>query len=102
MTSASGAALTPVVLLISLSLSIQSRPTDERARALEYVGNDACIACHRQIYDGYSATAMARTSGAAGANLDERLVRPRPARRSLYRPPEGPAAILYFGQPASR
>jgi hypothetical protein len=35
------------------------------------VGNDACAACHRTVYDSYSSTAMARTSGAALPNVTE-------------------------------
>jgi Flp pilus assembly protein TadD len=35
------------------------------------VGNAACAACHRSIYDSYSLTAMARTSGPALPNLIE-------------------------------
>ena len=33
------------------------------AAGQEYAGSRACAECHRQIYDSYRATAMARTSG---------------------------------------
>jgi Flp pilus assembly protein TadD len=36
-----------------------------------YVGNAACAACHGDIYERYSHTAMARTSGPAQRNLIE-------------------------------
>ena len=36
-----------------------------------YVGNEACAACHDDIYERYSHTAMARTSGPASRNLIE-------------------------------
>lgn len=36
-----------------------------------YVGNEACAACHGDIYERYSHTAMARTSGPASRNLIE-------------------------------
>ncbi len=68
---ACGAALTPAVLLLLLSPWTQSSRTGERARPLEYVGNEACSACHRRIYESYSSTAMARTSGPALPNVIE-------------------------------
>ena len=37
----------------------------------EYVGNQACGACHGEIYESYSRTAMARTSGPAARHLVE-------------------------------
>jgi Tfp pilus assembly protein PilF len=40
-----------------------------------YVGNEACAACHDDIYERYSRTAMARTSGPASRNLIEGSVR---------------------------
>ncbi len=40
-----------------------------------YVGNEACGACHEEIYAQYSHTAMARTSGPACRNLIEGSVR---------------------------
>lgn len=36
-----------------------------------YVGNEFCAACHGDIYERYSHTAMARTSGPASRNLIE-------------------------------
>ena len=40
-----------------------------------YVGNEACEACHGDIYERYLHTAMARTSGPASRNLIEGSVR---------------------------
>src|SRR6059058_2677249 len=65
------------------------------------VGNDACRPCHRAIYDSYSQTAMARTSGAAFPPL-EGSFRHAPSGVSyrVYR--DGPAAMLAYerGGPA--
>src|SRR3954468_14784555 len=42
----------------------------QRAPDPSTVGNDACRPCHRAIYDSYSQTAMARTSGPAFPPLE--------------------------------
>jgi tetratricopeptide repeat protein/cytochrome c554/c'-like protein len=47
--------------------ALAASPADEP----EYVGNQACRACHGEIYEHYSRTAMARTSGPAGRHLIE-------------------------------
>jgi Tfp pilus assembly protein PilF len=99
---ASGAALTPVVLLLSLSTWVQSFRTDERARPLEYVGNDACSACHRRIYDSYSSTAMARTSGRAAPNVIEGSFDHEPSGVSYHVRRQGGAAFLSYDRPAPR
>src|SRR3954454_14695389 len=59
------------------------------------VGNDACRPCHRAIYDSYSQTAMARTSGPAFPPL-EGSFRHAPSGVSyrVYR--DGPAAMLAY------
>jgi Tfp pilus assembly protein PilF len=99
---ASGAALTPVVLLVLLSTWIQSSKTDERARPLEYVGNEACSACHRRIYDSYSSTAMARTSGPALPNVIEGSFDHGPSGVSYQVRRQGQAAFLSYDRPAPR
>ena len=52
-----------------LVLSLGSGPAGERADQPQQprteVGNQACRPCHEAIYESYSRTAMARTSGAA-------------------------------------
>ncbi len=52
-----------------LVLSLGSGPAGERAdqprQPRTEVGNQACRPCHEAIYESYSRTAMARTSGAA-------------------------------------
>jgi predicted CXXCH cytochrome family protein len=102
MNHASGAALTPVVLLLSLSTWAQSSRTGERARHLEYVGNEECAACHRPIYDSYSSTAMARTSGPALPNLIEGSFDHGPSGVSYYVRRQGRAAFLSYDRPPPR
>jgi predicted CXXCH cytochrome family protein len=99
---ASGAALTPVVLLLLLSTWVQSNRTDERARPLEYVGNDACRTCHRRISESYSSTAMARTSGPAAPNLVEGSFDHEPSGVSYQVRRQGGAAFLSYDRPAPR
>jgi tetratricopeptide (TPR) repeat protein len=41
------------------------------AEVSQYVGNRACAACHRSIYQSYSQTPMALTSGPVGNNFVE-------------------------------
>jgi hypothetical protein len=46
-----------------------SEPPYRESSSIE-VGNQACRPCHQAIYDSYSRTAMARTSGPAQAGLE--------------------------------
>src|SRR5438876_4793841 len=58
-------ALVFYAVLIALAASGRSRSAAAQSQPLTEVGNDACAACHKDIYDSYSLTAMARTSGPA-------------------------------------
>ena len=61
--------LFPTVLSVAVSLLIGSRLQTGPARTIEpehpALGNEACAACHSEIYKSYLATAMARASGSA-------------------------------------
>jgi thioredoxin-like negative regulator of GroEL len=60
-------------VLIFAALFTTLRPAATAASAdspaPQYVGNRACAACHLSIYQSYSRTPMAETSGPVGANL---------------------------------
>jgi hypothetical protein len=60
------------------------------------VGNEACAPCHRAIYETYSQTAMARTSGPALPNLIEGSFHHAPSGVSyrVYR--QGDRALLSY------
>ena len=60
-----------MVLLLSLAVWSGIAWSGEQLRERVDVGNEACAACHKAIYDSYSSTAMARTSGPALPNLTE-------------------------------
>ena len=98
----SGAAVTPVALLLLLWLSTQSSPAGERARQVEFVGNEACAACHRAIYDSYAATAMARTSGPAGPNVIEGSFEHGSSGVSYQVRRQGRDAFLSYDRPGPR
>lgn len=66
------ACATSGLLVLSLgSAPARERVDQRRQQARAEVGNQACRPCHEAIYDSYSRTAMARTSGAALAELIE-------------------------------
>jgi Tfp pilus assembly protein PilF len=84
-------ALCPAAQLPALAAS----PAAESA----YVGNEACAACHGDIYERYSRTAMARTSGPASRNLIEGSVR-HVSSGVVYRiSVEGTKAYLNYERP---
>jgi hypothetical protein len=63
------------------------------------VGNEACAACHGDVYERYSRTAMARTSGPASRNLIEGSVR-HESSGVVYRiSVEGTKAYLSYERP---
>lgn len=72
---------TAVVLVITVGATIRS-DTGPRGTAPAEVGNEACRPCHQAIYDSYSRTAMARTSGHVF-----------PAREGSFR--HGPSGVSY-------
>ena len=60
------------VLLLSLGGGPDSERADtRRQQPRSEVGNEACRPCHAAVYESYSRTAMARTSGAALTGLVE-------------------------------
>ncbi len=102
MAYASGAVLMPVALLFVFSAWIQPSRTAERGRLLEYVGTDACAACHRRIYDAYASTAMARTSGPAAPNVIEGSFDHGPSGVSYDVRRQGGAAFLSYDRAGPR
>jgi hypothetical protein len=59
------------IALVAMVTAVPGRPASApRLTAPTMVGNDACRPCHRAIYDNYSRTAMARTSGPAFPPLE--------------------------------
>lgn len=63
-----------VVSSIALAAMVRAAPghspSEPRLKSSTMVGNDSCRPCHRAIYDNYSRTAMARTSGPAFPPLE--------------------------------
>jgi tetratricopeptide (TPR) repeat protein len=61
--------LRPAVLVVpfcvSLALAVTSARVAGQRPSPAYVGNDACVPCHKAIVESYAQTAMARTSGPA-------------------------------------
>ena len=63
------------------------------------MGNEACAACHGEIYERYSHTAMARTSGPAGRNLIEGSFRHESSGVEYRISVEGEKAYLSYERP---
>ncbi len=63
------------------------------------IGNAACRSCHRQIYDAYARTQMARTSGPALAGLVEGNFTHAPSGIRYRVFAEGDRAALSFERP---
>ena len=60
-----------LIAFVAAALATTDRPAaGQRAMPRTMVGNDACRPCHQAIYDSYSRTAMARTSGPAFPPLE--------------------------------
>jgi hypothetical protein len=90
----------PFVLAAALRTVHDHRPgQDQLSASPTAVGNEACAPCHRAIYDAYSQTAMARTSGPALPNLIEGSFRHAPSGVSyrVYR--QGDRALLSYDRP---
>ena len=66
---------TPMLALCAAAATKVPALAASPAAESPYVGNEACGACHDDIYERYSRTAMARTSGPASRNLIEGSVR---------------------------
>ena len=62
---------TPMLALCAAAATTVPALAASAAAESPYVGNEACGACHDEIYERYSHTAMARTSGPAWRNLIE-------------------------------
>ena len=58
----------------TLLRAVAGSETEQRDAPRTEVGNQACRPCHQAIYESYSRTAMARTSGTAGTDLDRKSV----------------------------
>ena len=59
-----------VVFAATLLRAATGSETEQREAPRTEVGNQACRPCHQAIYENYSRTAMARTSGTAGTDLE--------------------------------
>jgi hypothetical protein len=60
-----------LIAFVAAALTTTDRPAaGQRAMPRTMVGNDACRPCHQAIYDSYSRTVMARTSGPAFPPLE--------------------------------
>ena len=101
LSSAMGTAL----LALCAAAAPQGPPGARTAAAPSYVGNAACRSCHEEIYDAYSHTAMARTSGPARPNLIEGGFRHEPSGVEYRVLAEGEKAYLAYerrGDPGLR
>jgi len=80
---------------VASALAVVAAAAAQRTAPPSMVGNDACRPCHQAIYDSYSGTAMARTSGPAFPPLEGSF---RHAASGVsyrvYR--EGPTALLAY------
>ena len=54
-----------VLFCVSLALAMTGARVAGQRPSTDYVGNDACLPCHKTIVESYAQTAMARTSGPA-------------------------------------
>lgn len=98
--------LAGAVLAVSL-LSLaegwgRSSAGGEQLRTDGYVGSEACAACHRAIFDSYSATAMARTSGPAVPNVIDGSFHHGPSGVSYRVQRQGHEARLSYERPGPR
>jgi tetratricopeptide (TPR) repeat protein len=58
------------VFAATILRAVAGSETEQRDAPRTEVGNQACRPCHQAIYESYSRTAMARTSGTAGTDLE--------------------------------
>jgi hypothetical protein len=88
-----------VVSTIGLAAAVTAA-IGQRAAPRSMVGNDACRPCHQAIYDSYSRTTMARTSGPAFPPIEGSF---RHASSGVvYRVfTEGPTALLSYQRAGS-
>jgi len=91
--------LASLALLPALAAIGRTRSVAAQSPTLTEVGNTACAACHRAIYDTYSLTAMARTSGPALANLIEGSFDHAPSGVSYRVRRAGDVALLSYDRP---
>jgi predicted CXXCH cytochrome family protein len=90
------------MLVLWLPVTPAREGVDGRRRQLPVeVGNRACKPCHEAIYDSYSRTAMARTSGPALPELIEGSFDHAPSRVSYRILRRGDAGILSYDRAGS-
>src|SRR5450432_1607958 len=98
--ASAGSAAGLALLGLCATAAAKDPPSVARATtAPRYVGNEACASCHRGIYDSYSRTPMARTSGPAWPNLIEGTFRHAPSGVEYRVFAEGDKAYLAYGRP---
>ena len=91
-----------IVALFAIAVWGQPDSSDEQLRRPVDVGNAACAACHKSIYDSYSSTAMARTSGPALPNLIEGSFYHSPSDVSYRVERRGEVALLSYQRSGPR
>src|SRR5215831_11248231 len=87
------------IALLCVTAKARSFPPPHDGPEPRYVGNEACAGCHRDIYDSYSRTPMARTSGPARPNLIEGTFRHAPSGVEYRLYAEGDRAYLAYERP---
>jgi tetratricopeptide repeat protein/cytochrome c554/c'-like protein len=97
--SALGAMGTAILALCAAAPPKSLARAASAAAGPPYVGNEACRSCHEEIYDGYSRTAMARTSGPARPNLIEGAFRHEQSGVEYRVLAEGEKAYLAYERP---
>ena len=90
---------TAIFALCAAAAPKDPAPAASAAAAPQYVGNEACRSCHEEIYDAYSRTAMARTSGPARPNLIEGAFRHEQSGVQYRVLAEGEKAYLAYERP---
>ncbi len=85
-------------LVLSLGVTPARERIDERAQPRAEVGNQACRPCHEAIYESYSRTAMARTSGRALPGLIEGSFEHPPSRVSYRVFRQGETGVLSYSR----
>lgn len=94
-----GAMATAMLALCAAAPTQAPAPIPGAAAEPPYVGNEACGVCHGEIYERYSHTAMARTSGPARLNLTEGFFRHEPSGVEYRISVEGEKAYLSYERP---
>jgi Flp pilus assembly protein TadD len=96
-----GGAVSGVLVLSLAGANAREGPHESRRQVPAEVGNQACRPCHEAIYDSYSRTAMARTSGPALSELIEGSFEHAPSGVSYRILRQGESGILTYDRAGS-